>query len=156
MVDVEPSSINSVSNSNLYEYQNKVLSKIKLCLNNLSSLSDIQSLFIWKTNSEEHLMALSFLCNGSSEKVRFIIDTYRSYPQIHFFNDAIKTVCDGSNLDSVCHEDKPASLIVTNDNEKSSCLYLLVHLFVNIIHQINKYQSHCGFGMEKMINMKKI
>ena len=133
-------------------YKKFVMRKVKFVIANLSTIKSLQNLLIWNTKPEENLMALSFFCNGNKHQIYQIISRYKRDQKLHLFNDIVKNnhlskpKYQGQKL--VASKTLKELTIPTENDNTNMCLYLLIHLFVNVIHQISRMRSYCGIGQE--------
>ena len=129
------------------------MDNVKESITNLSKMDNSQYKSIWNKKPEENLMALSFFCNGNNDRIYKILDRYKRNQTLHFFNDIVRE----DNFDKTQNHDVKTVESKTlekkddeNDDKLNMCLYLLLHLFVNIISQLNKMRSICG--LEQQLN----
>ena len=135
------------------------ISNIHLAMTNLSARRALQTMSIWEKHPERELMSLCFLCNGNNDMVSHIINSFKRNEKQHLFNDIVRFVCSKKQMNYNMYQQKySGKVIAAEENEiaESMSWYLLVHLFVNIVSQLNLMRQYCGLDQKKIILYYKL
>ena len=132
------------------------MSYIHLSLTNLSSIRALHKNSIWNKNACEHIMALCFLCDGNGTLVCDILRRYKENQKLHLFNEVVRHFFSSKILYGNINQQNNITSRYSNQDEedrKSMSLYLLLHLFVNIVNHLNLLRKICGLDQQRNQSM---